>query len=282
MRVESFRDGVGTIVPPGRLPRVQAGRLTTKWTVRAVTQDRWRRRSCRFPMGEPAAAEAAASERDVLLATKLNVPGLRPDLVPRPRLAERLDEGLGEGLVLVCAPAGYGKTVLLAEWVWRGRHPVAWLSLDVGDNDPARFWPHAVAALDRVRPGISERVGPLFGAPAPPSFEPLVAALVNEVAAQPDAERGHAAGPGRLSPDQLPAGARLPRIPAGTPAAGPAPAAFQPQRPASPYSPWLPAQRCLVAHLRGETIPRASTPITGLSVLGGRPRGLFSGMIRRG
>ena len=153
-----------------------------------MTQDRWRRRSCRFPIGEPAAAEAAASERDVLLVTKLNVPRLRPDLVPRPRLAERLDEGLGEGLVLVCAPAGYGKTALLAEWVWRGRHPVAWLSLDVGDNDPARFWPHAVAALDRVRPGISERVGPLFGAPAPPSFEPLVAALVNEVAAQPDAD----------------------------------------------------------------------------------------------
>ncbi len=120
---------------------------------------------CRFPIGEPAAAEAAASERDVLLVTKLNVPRLRPDLVPRPRLAERLDEGLGEGLVLVCAPAGYVKTVLLAEWVGRGRHPVAWLSLDVGDNDPARFWPHAVAALDRVRPGISERVGPLFGGP---------------------------------------------------------------------------------------------------------------------
>ena len=70
-----------------------------------------------------------------------------------------------EGLVLACAPAGYGKTVLLAEWVRRGRHPVAWLSLDAGDNDPARFWRHAVAALDRVRPGISERMGPLLGPP---------------------------------------------------------------------------------------------------------------------
>ena len=85
------------------------------------------------------------SERDVLLATKLNVPGLRADLVPRPRLAQRLDEGRGRGLVLACAPAGYGKTVLLAEWVRRGRHPVAWLSLDAGDDDPARFWRHAVA-----------------------------------------------------------------------------------------------------------------------------------------
>ena len=139
-------------------------------------------------MGEPAAAEAATSERDVLLATKLTVPGLRADLVPRPRLAQRLDEGRGRGLVLACAPAGYGKTVLLAEWVRRGRHPVAWLSLDAGDNDPARFWRHAVAALDRVRPGISERMGPLLGPHASPSFEPLMTALINEVAGQPDAD----------------------------------------------------------------------------------------------
>ena len=134
----------------------------------------------------PAVAAAATSERDVLLATKLNVPGVGSDLVPRPRLAQRLKEGLGRGLVLVCAPAGYGKTVLLAEWVRRGRQPVAWLSLDAGDNDPARFWRHAVAALDRVRPGISERMGPLFGPPPPRSFEPLVTALINEVAGRPD------------------------------------------------------------------------------------------------
>ena len=136
----------------------------------------------------PAAAGAGGSERDVLLATKLNVPGVRPDLVPRPRLAQRLDEGRGRGLVLACAPAGYGKTVLLAEWVRRGRRPVAWLSLDAGDNDPARFWRHCVAALDRVRPGISERLGPLLGPPPPPSFEPLVTALINEVAGLPEAD----------------------------------------------------------------------------------------------
>ena len=137
-------------------------------------------------MGESAAAAAATSERDVLLATKLNVPGLRPDVVPRPRLAQRLDAGREQGLVLACAPAGYGKTVLLAEWVRRCRYPVAWLSLDAGDNDPARFWRYAVAALDRVRPGISERMGPQLGPPAPSSFVPLVTALINELAGQPD------------------------------------------------------------------------------------------------
>ena len=123
-------------------------------------------------------------ERDVLLATKLHMPASRPGQVPRPRLLARLDEGLGRGLVLVCGPAGYGKTVLLADWARRGEVPVAWLSLDAGDNDPARFWRHAVAALDRARPGTGERVAPLLGPPAPSSFGGLVTALINELAAE--------------------------------------------------------------------------------------------------
>ena len=132
-------------------------------------------------MAEPSAA-AAASERDVLLATKLHVPAPRPEAVPRPRLARRLDEGLERGLLLVCAPAGYGKTVLLADGARRCPFPAGWLSLDGGDNDPARFWRHVIAALDRARPGIAGRVGALLGPPAPVSFEPLVTALVNELA----------------------------------------------------------------------------------------------------
>jgi len=129
----------------------------------------------------PAAAPAgvAASEQDVLLATKLHVPGPRPGFVVRPRLAG----ALGGGLVLVCAPAGFGKTALLADWLRSGGRPVAWLSLDAGDNDPVRFWRHVVAALDRARPGTGERVALLF-APAPSSFEGLVTALINELAAQ--------------------------------------------------------------------------------------------------
>ncbi len=126
--------------------------------------------------------ELTASERDVLLATKLHVPAPRPGLVPRPRLTERLADGLGRGLLLVCAPAGYGKTVLLADWAQRCHVPAAWLSLDGGDNDPARFWRHVIAALDRARPGVGERVGPLLGPPAPLSFGPLVTALINELA----------------------------------------------------------------------------------------------------
>ena len=140
-------------------------------------------------MTEPPAAvspPAAASERDVLLATKLHVPGSRAGLVPRPRLTERLDEGLERGLMLVCAPAGYGKTVLLADWARRSQYPAGWLSLDAGDNDPARFWRHTLGALDRARPGVADRMGPLLGPPAPASFEPLVMALINELTVPSD------------------------------------------------------------------------------------------------
>src|SRR5580658_9552404 len=139
-------------------------------------------------MAEPSAAApagVAGSGPDVLLATKLHVPRPRPGFVPRPRLAGALDEGLALRLILVCAPAGSGKTALLADWAPSGNRPVAWLSLDAADNDPVRFWRHTVAALDRARPGIGERVGPLLGLSAPASFEGLVTALINELAAQP-------------------------------------------------------------------------------------------------
>ncbi len=124
-----------------------------------------------------------ASDRHVLLSTKLHMPGPRAGLVARPRLATRLEEGAGSGLVLVVAPAGYGKTVLLAEWARTTRHPIGWLSLDTGDNDPARFWRHVLAALDRIRPGLDERVGPLLGPPAPAGVEGIVTALINDLAA---------------------------------------------------------------------------------------------------
>jgi len=136
-------------------------------------------------MAEPSMATpapAGAAERDALLATKLHVPTARPGQVPRPRLTERLDQGVARGLVLVCAPAGYGKTALLADWAQRCRPQAAWLSLDDGDNDPARFWRHAVAAVDRVRPALGARLRPLLGPPAPASFGPLVTTLINELA----------------------------------------------------------------------------------------------------
>jgi LuxR family transcriptional regulator, maltose regulon positive regulatory protein len=135
-------------------------------------------------MADPSVAPppgAAMSGQDVLLATKLHVPRPQPGFVPRPRLVEALGEGLARGRVLVCAPAGFGKTALLADWARNDGRPVAWLGLDGGDSDPARFWRYVVAALDRARPGLAARVGP----PPPHSFEGLVTVLINELAADP-------------------------------------------------------------------------------------------------
>ena len=90
-----------------------------------------------------------------ILATKLYSPPPRPRVVLRPRLIERLNEGsLHRRLTLVSAPAGFGKTTLVSEWVAGCGRPAAWLSLDEGDNDPARFLSYLVAALRTVAAGI--------------------------------------------------------------------------------------------------------------------------------
>jgi LuxR family transcriptional regulator, maltose regulon positive regulatory protein len=125
---------------------------------------------------------------EALLATKLHVPRLPPGFVARPRLTARLDEGLTGRMILVCAPAGFGKTALLAAWASAGPGPVAWLSLDEADNDPARFWRHVAATMERARPGISGRVGPLLGPPPPQSFEGVVTVLLNELAERTSVE----------------------------------------------------------------------------------------------
>lgn len=124
--------------------------------------------------------------QDALLASKLHVPRLQPGFVARPRLIARLNDELARRLILVCAPAGFGKTALLAAWAASGQRLVAWLSLDEGDDDPARFWRHVAAALERARPGISGRVAPLLRQPSPQSFDGVITAVINELAAQPD------------------------------------------------------------------------------------------------
>src|SRR5262252_5061906 len=141
-----------------------------------------------MPMAEPPAPAApggSAAELDALLATKLHIPRAPHGLVPRPRLVARLTEALAGGLTVVCAPAGFGKTALLADWARRSGRQVAWLSLDTADNDPVRFWRHVAAALGGVRDGVGEQLAPLLGPPSPRSFEAVVTTLVNELAAVP-------------------------------------------------------------------------------------------------
>src|SRR5574341_970452 len=137
-----------------------------------------------------------------ILATKLYIPPTRPQLVPRPRLIERLSEGLRRtpGVTLISAPAGFGKTTLVSEWVAGCERPVAWLSLDEGDNDPARFLTYLVAALqtlalrsprrgsgdEGIAANIRQAVLGVLQSPQPLPTESILTALLNEITIVPD------------------------------------------------------------------------------------------------
>ena len=148
-----------------------------------------------------------------LLQTKLYIPPVRPELVSRPRLIERLNAGLHHKLTLVSAPAGFGKTTLLSEWIHSGvssraygvgeeHEPAgevsptlysllptprfAWLSLDEGDNDPAIFLAYVVAALQTIEADVGKGALGALQSPQPPPTEAILTGLINEIAAVPD------------------------------------------------------------------------------------------------
>ncbi len=106
----------------------------------------------------------------------------------RPRLIERLNEGLSSGrkLTLISASAGFGKTTLVSEWIASCGKPVAWLSLDEGDNDPTRFLTYLVAALQTIMANIGEGVLGVLQSPQPPPIESILTALINEITTIPD------------------------------------------------------------------------------------------------
>ncbi len=116
-----------------------------------------------------------------ILATKLYIPPLRPNVVIRPRLLERLNEGLHRNLILISAPAGFGKTTLVSEWVVGCQRPAAWLSLDEGANDPTRFLTYLVAALQTIAATIGEGVVGVLQSPQPPPTEAILTALLNDI-----------------------------------------------------------------------------------------------------
>jgi LuxR family maltose regulon positive regulatory protein len=143
---------------------------------------------------------AAEPSKTALLRTKLYIPPIQPDAqhVPRSRLLERLDVGLHGKLTLVSAPAGFGKTTLIGEWVQSlGRTDphvaTCWLSLDEGDNDLQRFLTYLVAALQTLASGKVEGIEADIGkgvlstllSPQPPPAEAILTALINELTALP-------------------------------------------------------------------------------------------------
>ena len=117
-----------------------------------------------------------------LLVTKLYVPKMREGLVLRPRLVDQLAASEGKKLVLINAPAGYGKTTLLTEWFSQREKAVAWYSLDETDNDVGRFLSYCILALQSINAGICNSVLNVIHSPDPPSIDTLLTFIINDLA----------------------------------------------------------------------------------------------------
>src|SRR5512136_466735 len=121
-----------------------------------------------------------------LLASKFYFPPHRLEHVQRPHLLESLNAGLSGKLTLVSAPAGFGKTTLVSEWIRGCGHPTAWLSLDRNDNDPSRFLIYLVAALQRIDSEIGVNVQAILEETQSPQFDILLPRLVSEIERLPE------------------------------------------------------------------------------------------------
>ena len=119
-----------------------------------------------------------------LLQTKLYIPPPRLNLVARPSVTAKLRAGLRHPLTLIAAPAGFGKTTLVSEWIAQTDHPVAWLSLDDDDNEPTRFLNYLIAALQTQQPEIGKTALGLLGAPQSPAPKTILTLLLNELGAR--------------------------------------------------------------------------------------------------
>ena len=132
------------------------------------------------PPGGIDLASLNPSEQLPLSESKLAPPRLHPARIGRARIHERLDAGSAVPLTLVAAPAGYGKTSAVCEWAARSAGPVAWVTLDVGDNDPARLWRYVANALNRIRDGIGrtaiQRLT-ITGMPVEAALDEIIAGL---------------------------------------------------------------------------------------------------------
>jgi LuxR family maltose regulon positive regulatory protein len=119
------------------------------------------------------------------------IPPTRPELGSRPRLNEQLNEGLHRKLTLISAPAGFGKTTLVSDWLRHLDVPTAWVSLDGSDNDPVRFLIYFVAALQTIEArqepvsNIGKGALSALQSPQPPPTEAVLTSLLNEIAAIP-------------------------------------------------------------------------------------------------
>ena len=140
------------------------------------------------PSFEPERTVATSPRRTgrMLLATKLTVPPVRSDTVPRPRLLHKLAQGTRRRLTLVAAAAGSGKTTLVSSWLRRHATAVAWVSLDAADNDPIRWLMYVLTAVNNVAPHIGEAALAALDANQPLETAAGITSVLNDVAKQTD------------------------------------------------------------------------------------------------
>jgi LuxR family transcriptional regulator, maltose regulon positive regulatory protein len=134
----------------------------------------------------PGNANKMPDQSKHLLLTKFYIPSMRPNQIIRPRLDDLLNGGLEKTLILVSAPAGYGKSTLVSRWLKETGIPSAWLSLDAGDNDPVRFLRYLLTALQPVAPGAGGNFPDMLQGAQPNQFENVINLLTNELAASAD------------------------------------------------------------------------------------------------
>jgi LuxR family maltose regulon positive regulatory protein len=130
---------------------------------------------------QQAGSETESALNSLLIQTRLHIPPLRAKHIQRPRLFSSLEQALERKLILLSAPAGYGKTTLLSAWARRTSWPVAWFSLDRGDNDRTRFFTYLLSALQRIQPQVGQITSGLLAARQAPSNEQLLTPLLNEL-----------------------------------------------------------------------------------------------------
>ncbi len=140
--------------------RIQQGKLSSRYLGKSETLSLHRLQAAAQALSRSSVSDrkavrpATLTQHDPLLATKLHVPRPRRQLVSRPALIKRVQEGIQGPLTLISAPAGFGKTTLLAQWAAESGMPVAWVSLEPQDNDPVRFLASVLAALQQLDPDM--------------------------------------------------------------------------------------------------------------------------------
>lgn len=116
-----------------------------------------------------------------MLLTKLHIPSASQNIVHRPQLYEKLDTGLTRKLILISAPAGFGKTTVVSDWIHQQKIPTAWISLDKGDNDPVEFLNYIISGIQGIHKSFGAGALGLLNSPNRPSGKSIAGLLINEI-----------------------------------------------------------------------------------------------------